>query len=1261
MEPILPPSSMLESRKSPPPRPSAMKRTLSIRSQVSAHVKFAETTVGSLSGPLSPRSPLAERSSPRPEYRVALQRTISSGSISSSSLRHQVDEVDEEEEEVHTPLKAVRINEPDNIPTVGDGYFFGDNNVAVARTEIHVASEHSSTALSICRTIGERSSARVSSPNVQDIEVLQKILDTLREHKIPGPQLFRAQTEFPKVLGFGGEGNVRGTDESINNKINGLDLGKVDKPKWSRFAIKRHGPRDGDPAFKLRNYLAAAEAEISALSHLLRGHRNIVQLRGWGLCLDTLENTQNISESTEDLSSSNLHLPLIILERADGDLKQFLKHVFSGSDGTDVSRRGPESIAEAGLCQTPGSAASSSLPTLSMTPAVPFRPERVSLSGSTLQDNEDEPAMPQRYAMAGSELEGSNHSPEFWIINGMDRHEVLRRLCIDIGHGLQALHDMNMTHGDLKPRNVLVFREGPVWTAKLCDFGHSNDFGHSSSLDSSKDGAPYLGTLDWRPHWFGDTGKKHNIETLKDFDLAVYGALVWSAFSPRLRGEAPPISEEWYQSNPCTLSQTHLEEIAPTGCVRSILGSQAALARRVNRLVQATVCASYLQYKEGDGAQEENPNQRLDKYPWEHLYSHTVRATRSLWSRIPDSQKYARHRENDERNTAETSSETTSSSTIEAPTCCRPKVSSRLRDPRRYQAHHQTSSLLTAGSLCIPAYHGTAALYPEMSNNLDDLTSLYNDMHHLIPEAPKDPTKHALLLEKARLRVGKGKLASWSRIQNRRNIVKLALTSVPPLDIYTIAWLCRGEVGTEEVRGLPAQYSIWKIILDPGVLNDSERLELFLLLMKFGARMEQTLDDHPAGEPPRSILSTYLHSCRLATRAVVANEICRHYGRILADESKPHKPNATRYYMTAGRGFRPKGMNDDRETIANSTALGNIELDWKKHRGAYPFLKLNFEQLLDEQNDIYQVRMRRPSCATDERTPLLSTHFQNLGISIQGNNTTPTTDTRYLENSDFIRGEGQAQECNTPHDSGLPLPTFKPSSPGWSECGGAFINELTRSITLKRPTVKLEQLRHVSIGHIGSASVLEIDMADFMLPRDRSSSSEPEENSNALRQRIKKRFPLFDEAWFSTELPPNDNDNDDVLAALKDDSKWDQEPTSELSSAFEIKPPNFSIEAFLSRNFSTLLFFVQYPTAALGLLWELVIWLHDQAGAPIVVAFMALTRELKSLDTARRPLLSLLRWAPMVFGRIIVLLLAGLVCLLGAALVVAIVLAFMLG
>ncbi|KAK5625621.1 hypothetical protein RRF57_001337 [Xylaria bambusicola] len=1222
-------------------RRSAMKSAISKKSQVQVHVQFAELSSDYTLSPLSPRSPNIERSAPRLEYRPALQRSISNTTIKYNAPKSNLAYETSPPLKVSNDITAAVSSSPF---TEEDGYFTSANRRFHGETGNHLSDDRHIPITGI-PSPGERSSARVCFRDTDNVEVLKNIMNTLRINKIPGPQLFRSQTEFLRVLGFGSEGNVRGIDDLVDKSISRLKISR--RPKWERFAIKRHGPQDGQPVYKLKNYLAAAEAEINALSNLLRGHPNIVQLRGWGLCLDTLERSQRISELQKDLSPSNLQLPLLVLERADGDLAAFLEYVFEDDKNIEISECSQEAVAEAGLSQPRENQAAETRSSPSMTASGIPGPEGVSLSGATLLGNDDEP--PKYFTVQNQSQEALSKPSRFKIISGMNRHELLRRLCIDIGHGLQGLHELNMTHGDLKPRNVLVFREGPKWTAKLCDFGHSNSF------DSSNDLVPYLGTAHWRPYWFGATDELHNIATLQTFDLAVYGAVVWSMFCPDLRGKAPPISDDFPDSDPRIHFGRHLKDMNPAECGPSILGSKAALLRRVSRLVHGTLCASYVASGELDEA-EPHLRYHVDERPWEHLYSKTARSTRALLSHLPAIKNNTKQKMKSQSSIAEASMQIHRNSAIgirehrhfEATTnsCYQGTNTERWR-VRWDEEHHVTDHQVTA-----------------ISSDSESMKLLHDDLKWIINDPLKGLAQRQLLLKLAHLRATKVRSTIWNGIPSRDNIVQIALEATPPLDIRILAWLCKGEVGAEEVLSLPTVYSVWKAILTPGDLSESERLERFLLLMYSGARIEQPLYYRPIIKEPKPVLNLYLHSCRLATRAVVTNEICRHYERILAGaESKPSKPDATRYYMTASRSCRPKGMSDDPATIASSTALGNIEADRRDHKAAYPVLKLNFEQLLDEKNDMHRVHIARSSRTPNERTPLL-TAPQTKPMPSDDALTAGTSN--YMSTERAIQ-DGLAVLHSKPEDLSLPPPTIKPSVPGWSESGNAFINNLTRSVTFKRPTVKLSSLRKVSIGQIGSTNVLEIDIADFILPGD------PEEDHHALRQRIQKRFPLFDDAWYFDEKNQSlssfdgdegndeDDDNNDVLASLRDDERWEQEPTAELLSAFEIKPPDFSAEVFLSKNLSTLFFFIQYPTTALGLLWELVLWVHELAGEPIVVSYVALREELRSLDTTRRPLLNLLRWVPMVFGRVVVLLLAGVVCLLGAALVVVVVLAFMLG
>lgn len=52
--------------------------------------------------------------------------------------------------------------------------------------------------------------------------------------------------------------------------------------------------------------------------------------------------------------------------------------------------------------------------------------------------------------------------------------EKLLDLAIDIASGVEAIHNVGVIHGDIKPRNILLFQKGEnEWTAKIADFGSS--------------------------------------------------------------------------------------------------------------------------------------------------------------------------------------------------------------------------------------------------------------------------------------------------------------------------------------------------------------------------------------------------------------------------------------------------------------------------------------------------------------------------------------------------------------------------------------------------------------------------------------------------------------------------------------------------------------------------------------------------------------------------------------------------------------------
>ena len=93
-------------------------------------------------------------------------------------------------------------------------------------------------------------------------------------------------------------------------------------------------------------------------------------------------------------------------------------------------------------------------------------------------------------------------------------------ICIDIAHGLSALHRYGIIHGDLKPENILMFRVFEKWRAKVADFSHSLfDTGETCHLPG--------GTLSYAaPEW----NQRMETSTLMRTDLWSFGILIGCVF-----------------------------------------------------------------------------------------------------------------------------------------------------------------------------------------------------------------------------------------------------------------------------------------------------------------------------------------------------------------------------------------------------------------------------------------------------------------------------------------------------------------------------------------------------------------------------------------------------------------------------------------------------------------------------------------------------------------------------------------------------------
>lgn len=289
---------------------------------------------------------------------------------------------------------------------------------------------------------------------------MKEVLDKLWENNVPGPQLFRLESEFALELGHGAQFKVTGPsaaharslrlargatlDEPLASTLEYLSTSVVKRAFWEpeinpeqrRAEVRVQKLSRQDLTKQLHSQLRSAKQEIDRLCHeRYKGHRNIVRLRGWGLCLDTFEAT----------TALNTRIPLLILERATCDLGDFL----ASSNYNNTS------------------------------------------------------------------------------------YEMLAKICVDVGTGLGVLHRGDVTHGDMKPENVLLFAEEssdpmkPTWTAKLCDFGCAQTKETTSNKSEEED---YYGTYGWRPPE-ALLDHRFSFEELKCCDVFVYGLIVWRVFA----------------------------------------------------------------------------------------------------------------------------------------------------------------------------------------------------------------------------------------------------------------------------------------------------------------------------------------------------------------------------------------------------------------------------------------------------------------------------------------------------------------------------------------------------------------------------------------------------------------------------------------------------------------------------------------------------------------------------------------------------------
>ncbi|KAK3356289.1 serine/threonine protein kinase japonica group [Lasiosphaeria hispida] len=114
------------------------------------------------------------------------------------------------------------------------------------------------------------------------------------------------------------------------------------------------------------------------------------------------------------------------------------------------------------------------------------------------------------------------------------------RLCLDVGRAVMDMHTNRIVHGDIKPKNVLVFKEiSGEYRAKVIDFGYSTKYIlHDQRLRLPR-------SEPWHAPEILDCNNRHGWEwtppEATKTDLFSFGMLcLWLLFEPSLSATTPP-------------------------------------------------------------------------------------------------------------------------------------------------------------------------------------------------------------------------------------------------------------------------------------------------------------------------------------------------------------------------------------------------------------------------------------------------------------------------------------------------------------------------------------------------------------------------------------------------------------------------------------------------------------------------------------------------------------------------------------------------
>lgn len=347
-------------------------------------------------------------------------------------------------------------------------------------------------------TIASRTKSKVSlsarlmrEATETPLQVFKELIDVLHEGHIPGPHLLRLRAEF-EMLGQGRTFQVLGASAEFQQRADEMTSALDASPEllqradetMSIFVNEREGK------WKLQACLEKVISDVFTGSQRLHVRACLRRLKAVAV------KRAVVSDQASQTSGSSLRRSREDATRAFGKQLAYIRDEVNA------------------LCRAP------------------FRHHRNIVKllgwGLCLDELEDEAADEPRVPLLL--LERAEASLDGFLQTANVSYEKLRRICLDIGRGLQAIHWAGFCHGDLKTSNILVFRDGnDSFLAKICDFGLSQ----SPEVEE----APYQGSYGWTPLRGSQRLAPGNVQRC---DIFAYGLVIWSIFTRTCGSPLPP-------------------------------------------------------------------------------------------------------------------------------------------------------------------------------------------------------------------------------------------------------------------------------------------------------------------------------------------------------------------------------------------------------------------------------------------------------------------------------------------------------------------------------------------------------------------------------------------------------------------------------------------------------------------------------------------------------------------------------------------------